>query len=318
MKNVLITSKDFGGQLDGKHREELIQYFEENGWHIIWNPTDHAMSAEDIIQVNAKHLLDAIVVYSSSDEINHTVFEHCRNLKVVSRHGVGIENIDGLAAKKAGVQVKTTTAMPGNETVADLAFALLLSLARKVNVIDAQLRRNHWYRPLSQDVWGKTLGIIGLGRIGKAVVKRAQGFGMKILTYTDHPDQRYLESNRITFCSKEELVAKADFVTLHCILNEKTKGIMGAKEFSLMKRTAYLINTARSGLVDQQALLGALKNNQIAGVAIDVFDTEPIVDDPLIKENLDNVIATAHVGSYTFDSIRRMDFLVAENIVQTL
>lgn len=318
MKNILITSKEFGSQLDREHKEQLIQYFKENDCHIIWNPTDHAMSAQDIINVDTEQLLDAIIVYSSSDEMNHTVFEHCRNLKVVSRHGVGIENIDAFAAKKAGVQIKTTTAMPGNETVADLAFALLLSLARKVTVIDAQLRQNRWYRPISQDVWGKTLGIIGLGRIGKAVVKRAQGFGMNILAYTGHPDKNYLKKNGITLCSKEELIAKADFITLHCTLNEKTRGLIGATEISLMKRTAYLINTARSGLVDQRALLEALNNGKIAGVAIDVFDVEPVVDDPLIKENLENVVATAHVGSYTFDSIKRMDFLVAENVVQTI
>ncbi|MBU2701796.1 D-3-phosphoglycerate dehydrogenase [Sporomusaceae bacterium BoRhaA] len=318
MKNILITSKSFGSQLDREHKEQLIQYFEENDCHIIWNSTDHAMSAQDIINVDAEQSLDAIVVYSSSDEMNHTVFEYCRNLKVVSRHGVGIENIDALAAKRAGVQIKTTTAMPGNETVADLAFALLLSVARKVTVIDAQLRQNHWHRPISRDVWGKTLGIIGLGRIGKAVVKRAQGFGMNILAYTGHPDKNYLKKNGITLCTKEELIAKADFITLHCTLNEETRGLIGVKEFFLMKRTAYLINTARSGLVDQRALLEALKNDEIAGVAIDVFDIEPVVDDPLIKENLENVVATAHVGSYTFDSIKRMDFLVAENVVQTI
>lgn len=318
MKNILITSKNFGSQLDREHKEQLLQYFEENDCHIIWNLTDHAMSAQDIINVDAEQSLDAIVVYSSSDEMNHTVFEHCRNLKVVSRHGVGIENIDALAAKRAGVQIKTTTAMPGNETVADLAFALLLSVARKVTVIDAQLRQNHWHRPISRDVWGKTLGIIGLGRIGKAVVKRAQGFGMNILAYTGHPDKNYLKKNGITLCTKEELIAKADFITLHCTLNEETRGLIGVKELSLMKRTAYLINTARSGLVDQRALLEALKNDEIAGVAIDVFDIEPVVDDPLVKENLENVVATAHVGSYTFDSIKRMDFLVAENVVQTI
>jgi D-3-phosphoglycerate dehydrogenase len=276
------------------------------------------MSAQDIINADAENLIDGIVVYSSSDEINQEVFERCRNLKVVSRHGVGVENIDIAAAEKTGVQIKTTAASPGYEAVADLTFALMLSLARKVNVIDAQLRKNIWYRPISSDVWGKSLGIIGLGRIGKAVVRRAKGFGMNILAYTGHPDMEYFTENGIALCSKEELIAKADFLTLHCALNEETKDIIGVKEFSLMKPTAYLINTARSGLVNQGALLAALKNKQIAGAAIDVFDIEPIVDDLLINEHLDNVVATSHVGSYTFDLIRRMDFLAAQNIVQAV
>lgn len=318
MKKVLITSKAFGSQLDGGHRKALITFFQENGWHLIWNPADRAMSASDIINTDTEHPLDAIVVYSSSDEINKEVFAHCQNLKVVARHGVGIENIDTAAAQKAGVQVKTTAEMPGHETVADLTFALMLSVARKVTIIDSQLRANNWYRPISSDVWGKTLSVIGLGRIGKAVIKRAQGFGMKILVHTSHPDPDYFAENSITLCSKDECIAKADFLTLHCSLNEETRGLIGVRELALMKPTAYLINTARAGLVNQHALLGAIKNKQIAGVATDVFDIEPVVDDPLIKENLDSVVATAHVGSYTFDSIKRMDFLVAENIVRAV
>jgi len=318
VKNILITSKFFGGQLDIEHKQQLIKYFEENGCHLIWNTADHAMSAKDIIKADADHLIDAIVVYSSSDEINREVFEQCRNLKVVSRHGVGIENIDIIAAQKNGVQIKTTAESMGSETVADLTFALMLSLARKVTIIDAQLRKNIWYRPISNDVWGKTLGIIGLGRIGKAVVRRAQGFGMNILVYTPNPDLKYLVENGITLCSKEELLTKADFLTLHCGLNAETRDLIGEKEFALMKPTAYLINTARSGLINQSALIGALKSKHIAGAAIDVFDIEPIIDDALINENLDSVVATSHVGSYTFDLIRQMDFLVATNIVQAV
>lgn len=318
MKNILITSKAFGGQLDVGHKQQLIKYFTDNGCQLFWNATDHAMSAQDIIKVDNEHLIDAIVVYSSSDEINREVFEHCRKLKVVSRHGVGVENIDVAAAQQLGVQIKTTADTTGCETVADLTFALMLSVARKISVIDAQLRRKIWYRPVSNDVWGKTLGIIGLGRIGKAVVRRAKGFGMNILVHTRHPDLKYFTENGITLCSKEAVISNADFLTLHCGLNEATRGIIGASELSLMKHTAYLINTARSGLVNQGALIRALKSKQIAGVAIDVFDIEPSINDPLINENLESVVATAHVGSYTFDLIRQMDFMVVENVVQAV
>jgi D-3-phosphoglycerate dehydrogenase len=318
LKTVLITSKEFGSQIDIQHRKSLEEYFAENGWQIVWNSTGAAMSAGDIIQLNARHLLDAILVYSSSDEINREVFKHCRNLKVVSRHGVGIENIDVTAAQQAGVPIKTTATMPGYETVADLTFALLLSLARKVPQIDSKLRRNGWYRPISSDVWGKTLGIFGLGRIGKAVAKRAQGFDMKILVTTRHPDEAFVAAQGITLCTREELLAKADFVSLHCALNAETKHMLGAPEFALMKPSAYLINTARAGLVNQGELLGALKSRKIAGAAFDVFEKEPAVNDPIIAEDLDNVVATAHVGSYTVDSLRRMDFLVAENIVEAV
>ncbi|WP_371360927.1 phosphoglycerate dehydrogenase [Sporomusa malonica] len=318
MKTVLITSREFGSQIDLQHRKNLEQYFAENGWQIVWNSAGSAMSAGDIIQQDARQRLDAILVYSSSDEINQEVFKQCRNLKVVSRHGVGIENIDVLAAQQAGVEIKTTAKMPGYETVADLTFALMLSLARKVPQIDSTLRKSSWYRPVSSDVWGKTLGIFGLGRIGKAVAKRAKGFDMKILVNTRHPDDAFVATNGLTLCSKEELLAEADFVSLHCTLNQATKHMIGAPEFALMKTSTYLINTARAGLVNQGELLAALKSKTIAGAAIDVFETEPAVNDPIIAEGLDNVVATAHVGSYTVDSLRRMDFLVAENIVEAV
>jgi len=318
LKTVLITSKEFGSQIDGQHRINLEQYFAENGWQIVWNLAGSAMSARDIIQQDIRHRLDAILVYSSSDEISHEVFKHCRNLKVVSRHGVGIENIDVLAAQQAGVEIKTTAKMPGYETVADLTFALMLSLARKVPQIDATLRKSGWYRPVSSDVWGKTLGIFGLGRIGKAVAKRAKGFDMKILATTRHPDAAFVAANGITLCSREELLAAADFVSLHCMLHQETKHMIGAPEFALMKSSAYLINTARAGLVNQGELLTALKSKTIAGAAIDVFENEPAVNDPIIAEGLDNVVATTHVGSYTVDSLKRMDFLVAENIVEAV
>ncbi|WP_371375413.1 phosphoglycerate dehydrogenase [Sporomusa aerivorans] len=318
MKTVLITSREFGSQIDIQHRKSLEQYFAENGWQIVWNSAGAAMSARDIIQQDARHKLDAILVYSSSDEINHEVFKECRNLKVVSRHGVGVENIDAAAARQAGVAIKTTAKTPGYETVADLTFALLLSLARKVPQIDATLRKSGWYRPVSSDVWGKTLGIFGLGRIGKAVAKRAKGFDMKILASTRHPDDAFVAANGITLCSKEQLLAEADFVSLHCMLSHETKHMIGAREFALMKPGAYLINTARAGLVNQGDLLSALRSKAIAGAAIDVFETEPAVNDPLIAEDLDNVVATTHVGSYTVDSLRRMDFLVAANIVEAV
>lgn len=318
MKTVLITSKEYGSQIDMQHKRSLEQYFTENSWQIVWNPAASAMRASDIIRHDVRHKLDAILVYSSSDEINHEVFTRCRNLKVVSRHGVGIENIDIIAAEQAGVAVKTTAKIPGYETVADLTFALLLSLARKVPQIDATLRKSGWFRPVSSDVWGKTLGIFGLGRIGQAVAKRAKGFDMRILVNTRHPADAVVRAAGITVCSKEELLAEADFVSLHCTLHQDTKHMIDAAELALMKPSAYLINTARAGLVNQGALLAALKSRTIAGAAIDVFENEPAVNDPLIVAGLENVVATTHVGSYTVDSLRRMDFLVAANIVEAV
>lgn len=316
MKTVLITSKEFGSQINGEHKLQLEKYFDKNGWHIIWNNKNAAMTAFDIVSLDRIQQLNAILVYSSSDEISKTVFGQCHNLKVVSRHGVGIENIDIKAARDAGVQIRTTADIPGYETVADLTMALLLAAARKVPSINEHMKKREWYRPISSDVWGKTIGIIGLGRIGRAVIKRARGFDMNVLVNTRHPDKAFAIENNVKYCSKEELLAKSDFVSLHCALNDETRHIIDASDLALMKPTSYLINTARAGLINQLALLEAAQQHKIAGVAMDVFEKEPVVDDPIINARLDNVIVTAHVGSYTVESLRRMDFRVAQNIVE--
>lgn len=318
MDNVLITSKEFGKMLGDEHWNELTTMLESNHCNIIINPLDRAMTADDIVAINARTPLAAIAVYSSSDEINHRVFEECDALKVVSRHGVGIENIDLTLAKQRGVEVLTTAKAKSHEAVADLTFSLILSLARGIVNIDKALKRNEWYRPISHDVWGKTLGIIGLGRIGRAVSKRAQGFSMKVVAYDPYPDNEYAVSEGISMVSLSTLIEDLDFISLHCGLSSDTEKLIGEKELASMKESAFLINTARSGLVDQAALIEALKSKKIAGAGIDVFDVEPPVKDPLLDPELGNLIVTSHVGAYTWDSIRRMDLTVVKNIVDVL
>ena len=314
MKNVLITSKDFGSA----YWSDLEKLLNTNGCRVIFNPADRAMSADDICTIDHAMKLDGILVYSGSDEMTSQVFDQCRGLKVVSRHGVGTDNIDLNAAVEHGVAVKTTNRCQDHEAVADLTFGLMLSVARRIAEVDRALRSNRWFRPIASDVWGKTLGIVGLGRIGKAVVRRAKGFGMKVIAFDPYADEKYFTQENIELCDFETLLRNSDFVTLHCSLNDQTRGLIGPDQFAMMKSSAFLINAARAGLVDEAGLRNALLTKQIAGAGIDVHHIEPAVDDQLLNEKLDNLVATSHIASYTSEILRQMDYLAVQNMIDVL
>ncbi|HHV18821.1 MAG TPA: phosphoglycerate dehydrogenase [Thermoanaerobacterales bacterium] len=313
MKNILVTSKD----LKNNNWEAIEQLLKTNRIQAIFNEKQEAMSAEDICSVCSKNKIEGIIVYSSSDEVNDTVFENCRDLKVVSRHGVGTENIDVKVARKYGVQVRTTKDLYDYETVADLAFGLMLCLARKIARMDRALREKNWLREVGNDVWGKTLGIVGLGRIGKALARRASGFKMKVLSYDPYVDDSVRE-NGIKMVDLNLLLKESDFISLHMPLTKETYHIIDSDQFELMKNTAYLINTARADLINQEVLLEVLKKREIAGAAVDVYSIEPAVKDPLIESNLVNLVYTPHVGSYTIENLKQMDYAVFKNAVDVI
>lgn len=239
------------------------------------------------------------------------------NLKVISQMAVGYDNIDVPAATKHKVAVGNT---PGalTDTTADFTFALLLSLARQVVQSHNEVHQGVW-RPwgpevfAGADIHGATLGIIGFGRIGQAVARRALGFGMKVL-YFD-PDSKPIppKPGLLEPTSLEMLLCHSDFVTLHANLTPTSRGMIGKHQFGIMKSSAYLINTARGGIVDHSALLEALRKHQIAGAALDVFDPEPIPNDhPLLK--MPNVIITPHIASASMATRRKMAVMAIENV----
>jgi len=314
MKNVLITSKDFAGA----YWPELEELLNINGCRAIFNPAERAMSANDICQMAQESKLEGILVYSGSDEMTRQVFAQCQDLKVVSRHGVGTDNIDLIAAADYGVAVKTTNRCQDHEAVADLTFGLMLSVARRISEVDRALRSDRWFRPIASDVWGKTLGIVGLGRIGKAVARRAKGFDMKIIAFDPYADAQYLAQENIEVCDFETLLRNSDFVTLHCSLNDQTRGLIGPDQLAMMKSSSFLINAARAGLVDGAGLRNALLAKQIAGAGIDVHPVEPAINDPLLKEKLDNLVATSHIASYTSEVLRQMDYFAVQNMIDVL
>ncbi|HXH23026.1 MAG TPA: D-glycerate dehydrogenase [Dehalococcoidia bacterium] len=253
-----------------------------------------------------------------TERVDGALLEAAPRVRIVSNMAVGFDNIDVEACTRRGVLVTNT---PGvlTDTTADLAFALILAVARRVVEGDRLVREGGWgpWHPsflLGRDVHGATLGIVGLGAIGLAVARRAAGFGMRMLYTARAPKPEAERELGVKWCSLDELLRQSDFVSLHVSLNAGTRELIGERELALMKPTAYLVNTSRGGVVDQQALVRALRAGGIAGAGLDVTAVEPLpAGDPLL--DLPNVIITPHVGSATVDTRTKMADLAVENLI---
>lgn len=258
-----------------------------------------------------------------SDKIDAAILDAAPRLKVVSNFAVGYDNVDVINAAERGIPVGNT---PGvlSETTADLAFALLMAAARRIPEADKYTRDGLWKTSVSprlmlgRDVHHSTLGIIGMGRIGAEMARRARGFRMHVLYHNRTRRMDVEKELGVEFISAmPELLSRSDFVSLHVPLTGDTRTLIGAAELAMMKPTAILVNTARGQVVDQKALYLALKSGQIAAAALDVFETEPIpADDPLLS--LDNVVITPHIGSASLATRTRMAVMAAENLVAGL
>jgi glyoxylate reductase len=281
------------------------------------NPEDRVLSKAEIIAgVRGKDGLLCLL----TDRIDGEVMDASPRLKVISNYAVGFDNIDVRAATQRGIVVTNT---PGvlTETTADLAWALLMAAARRIVEADRFTRAGRWagWAPmlmLGRDVWGKTLGIVGMGRIGTAVARRARGFGMRIL-YHSRTRKPQLEGELgAEWTDLKTLLAQSDFVSLHVPLTDKTHHLIGEPELRLMKPTAYLINTSRGPVVDEKALVKALKEGWIAGAGLDVFEAEPKLHPGLA--GLDNVVLAPHIGSASHETRGKMAVMAANNLLTVL
>jgi lactate dehydrogenase-like 2-hydroxyacid dehydrogenase len=267
--------------------------------------------------------VDAVVLPWHTDVMDREAIGLASHLKVIGRHGVGYENIDLEAATERGVYVTFTPVH--TPTVADTAFVLLMTAARRIAEADRFVKSGKWtvggewvaWQHMGLDVHDKTIGIIGCGRIGAGVARRAKGFDMRILYFDEvaRPDVE-AETGAVRV-GLDQLLKESDFVSVNCALNERSRGLMGAKQFAIMKPTAVLVNTARGPIVDQPALVEALKTKRIAAAGLDVFVEEPIPPgDPLLT--LDNVVLIPHIGSAALEMRRKMAVTVAEDVARVL
>lgn len=307
---VLVMYRDIPGR-------GLIEGLREH-FEVLVNPHDGYMGREELLTTVAD--VDALVCLPS-ERIDAELLDAAPKLRVVSNYAVGFNNIDVDAATERGVMVTNTPDVVTDAT-ADLAWAILMAIARDIRVVDRFARSGEWkeWRPeafMAADITGTTLGIVGLGRIGQAMARRAAGFDMRVVYSDVHRAGREIERRLgAEFVERDTLLREADFVTLHVPLNEATHHLIGEGELSLMKPTAYLINAARGPIVDEQALVRALRSHEIAGAALDVYENEPRLAEGLAV--LDNVILIPHLGANSRHARDRMAEMTVENVVAVL
>lgn len=256
-----------------------------------------------------------------TDAVDREVLQTAPSLKVVANFGVGVDHIDVRAATELGIVVTNT---PGvlTETTADLAWSLLMASARRIVEADNFMRSRQFtaWGPkmlLGHDVYGKTLGIIGFGRIGQAIARRARGFNMKVI-FTDAGGVKdnVVRELGVTRVSLEKLLRASDYVTLHVPLVPQTTHLLDDRVFEMMKPSCIVINTSRGPVVDEKALVRALKNGRIAGAALDVFEREPQVEPELLEMN--NVVLAPHIGSGSYETRLKMSEMAADNLLSVL
>ncbi|MDQ0189061.1 D-2-hydroxyacid dehydrogenase family protein [Alicyclobacillus cycloheptanicus] len=269
--------------------------------------------ADEDALVAAVSQCDIVVVMRERTPFHGALFERLPNLKLLVTTGMRNASIDLDAAKRHGVVVCGTESH--SRAPAELTWALILGLAKNLVKENMELRRNGpWQSTVSTDLRGKTLGVLGLGRIGMQVAQIGLAFGMQVVAWSQNlTEDRANAAGARLAASKEALLREADFVTIHLVLSDRTRGLIGRRDLQLMRSTAYLINTSRSGIVDQAALQDALRRGLIAGAGLDVFDVEPLPSDHPYR-SLPNVLATPHIGYVSQDTYQAWFTQVVEDI----
>lgn len=304
MKPTLFLTRE----LPPRVMERLHQYFD-----VTWNKQDRILTKAEIIEGNKKQALLCLL----TDVIDEEIIKANPSCKVISNYAVGFNNIDIQTATECQIPVCIT---PGvlTETSADLTWALILAVARRIVESDRFVREGKWkgWGPmqfLGEDIYGKTLGIVGMGRIGQAVARRAKGFNMQILYSSKQGKDEFDREIGAKKVELDELFKQSDFISLHCSLTKETRHLVGKRELSLMKKSAFLINTSRGPVVDEEALYQALIQKIIAGAGLDVFEEEPKIHEGLCE--LDNVVVLPHIASATMETRTHMGMLAVENAI---
>ncbi|AGB03958.1 lactate dehydrogenase-like oxidoreductase [Aciduliprofundum sp. MAR08-339] len=303
--------------LTRKIPDDGIKVLKNHEFQVDIFPENRQPTKEEII----KGVRDADALISLlSDPIDREVIDSARNLKVIGNYAVGYNNIDVEYARKKGIIVVNT---PGvlTDATADLTFALILAAARRVVEGDRFMRDKKFrgWEPmlmLGKDVWGATIGIVGAGRIGQAVGRRARGFNMRILYHSRTRKMEFERETGARFVSLTELLRESDIITLHVPLTQETRHLIGEEEFKIIKEGAILINTARGEVVKEEAMIRALKSGKLFAAGLDVFYGEPNVNTELLS--LPNVVLTPHVGSATERTRRKMAEMVCEDVSRVL
>ena len=304
MPLAVINTQDFVPQ-------EAIALLEENGCAV------HNRSLIDLTEEEVCREIRGIdAVIAGGEQYTEAIFHAADRLRIVARTGAGYDKVDIEAATRHGVWVTTTPGV-NRHTVADFTICLILSLLRNIPAMAADMKAGRWHQVEGRELASLTVGVVGAGAIGKEVIRRAKAFDATVLAYDVQPNRAFAEELEVPYVSLDELFHRSNIVSLHVPLNEDTVALMDRRRLNQMRRDAYLINTSRPGVVDKEALIDALKKNEIAGAAIDVHDPAPCSpDDPLVQ--LDNVIATPWAAGRTEESTMNMSMGAATDVINVL
>jgi phosphoglycerate dehydrogenase-like enzyme len=306
MPKVLIAPSTLAGV-----KATFLETLTNAGFELAFPPRATQLTEDELL----RDLRGSVAALAGSEPYTRRVLQASPELRVIARVGVGFDAVDVAAATAQGVAV-TITPGTNQDAVAEHTFALILALAKDLTVQHNALKSGRWDRRTTLPLRGRSLGVVGLGRIGKAVAVRGECFGMPLLAYEPYPDQEFVARHKIKLLPLEQLLAQADFISLHVPLAPESKYLICKKTLALMKPTAFLINTARGGLVCEADLLEALKAKRIAGAGLDVFEVEPATANPLFA--LDNVVLTPHAAGVDLRSRDDMAQMAAESVVQLL
>ena len=306
--NVLITCTQLQQTID-----LYKSHFIEHGIEIELPHVTQKLNESELLEIIDQ--FDGVI--AGDDEFTAKVLEKGKRLKVIAKWGVGVDGIDIEAAKRLGIHVYNTPNV-FNDEVADIVMGYIILLARQLHKIDKSIREGEWLKIQGISLAGKTLGIIGMGSIGRAVARRAVAAKIKLIGYDVAPiDNTFIKETGIHMTTLDELLQSSDFITLNCNLTASNCNMIGQREFALMKTGVFIINTARGPLINEEALVQALLDGKVAGAALDVFKEEPLpLDSPL--RDFDNCIFGSHNSSNTYEAVIRTNELAINNLLEGL
>lgn len=303
---VLLLSRKFRDNMDFAN-----EFLEARDCFVSPKPISYPVDEEQLCDLVAS----AEGIITGLEHISQKVMAAAPNLKVVSAGGVGYDHVDVEEATRRGITVAICAGC-NNHAVSELAIGMMLNLARQVRVADNAMRNDNWERMMGGELWGKTLGIVGLGRVGRATALLGKALGMRVLANDIDWDITFANTQSISYVPLDTLLRESDYISLHCPLTSVTRGLINEDAIDKMKETAILINTARGPVVKEEALVNALASKRIAGAGLDVFEVEPHPDNPYTE--FDNVILTPHIGGSTQEAFDRAMYLAMVNVTNVL
>lgn len=306
MTKVLITPRSFG-----KYDDEVFQILKMNHVEVVPNTTGSVLSKDEMKKLVAN--VDGII--AGVDTLDAEVLACAPNLKTISKYGVGTDNIDLDYCKNHGISV-TITKNANRNAVADYSFGLMLAVARRIPEISDGCKNGDWSKKIAADIFGKKLGVLGLGAIGRGVIHRALGFDMQVYGYDVVEDDVFLEDNEVTFATLDEIMSECDFISIHLPLIPQTENIINKGMLDKAKKNLVIVNAARGGIINDDDLYNALVEKKIYGAGLDVFQTNTPKDSKLLT--LPNVVVGSHTAASSKGAVAKMSLMAVSNLLKNL